>query len=96
MPLSSFLETQPQAAWQTQMLKMGSPMNRYFDYNDIYNQYLAHLANRQAQGIMVPEWTFSDFLSKYPWERKYSEASPRERGYFPSNLVGGAARFLNY
>lgn len=96
MPLSSFLESQPTVAWQRQMDVLGQPMSRYFDYNKVYNQYLSHLANRQAQGVMIPEWTFSDYLSKYPWERKMSEFSPQQRGDYPSNLVGGAARFLNY
>ncbi len=96
MPLSSFLETQPQAAYQSQMDVLGSPINRGFDYYTIYNRYLKHLGNLQAQGITAPDITFTEFLSKYPWEREYSGISPQMRGDYPSNLVGGAARFLNY
>ena len=96
MPLGSFLESRPQAAFAGRLSGLMPGMRRYFGYRsgDIYNQYLARLAQLEAQGQM-PRLRYSQFLAPYEFEQEYFGQSPRNRGEYPSRYAP-PARWLSY
>ena len=90
MALSSFLDTDPQAAFSMATQRLSPQMGRFFmpRYNDIYNRYRSGLAAN-------PAMTFGSFLEKFPWLREYQSYAPYQRGFRPATMAP-MTRFLNY
>ena len=86
---SDFLETQPQALYQSFLTdpstRMPSSMTRYCQnqFSTIQNEYLGELARQMRQGNL-PTRTFSDYLQKdvfqppaWSWKPESGLADPR-------------------
>jgi len=78
MPLTSFLDTQPQAAFATRINRLDEPQRRFFlrRYNELYGQYLATLQEN-------PRGRFTDFLGGIDFTREFQSYSPELRGEYP-------------
>ena len=77
---SDFLETQPQALYQSFLTdpaaRMPSGMKRYYQnqFSNIQNEYIGSLARQMREG-QLPTRTFQDYLSKDVFQ-----SPPREAG----------------
>jgi len=78
MPLTSFLDSQPQAAFATRINRLDEPQRRFFlrRYNELYGQYLSNLAQN-------PRARFTDFLGGLDFNRDFQAFSPELRGEYP-------------
>ena len=80
---SDFLETQPQALYQSFLTdpaaRMPSGMKRYYQnqFSNIQNEYIGQLARQMRQGEL-PTRTFQDYLSKDVFTRP-EQADPMSR-----------------
>ena len=80
---SDFLETQPQALYQSFLTdpaaRMPSGMKRYYQnqFSNIQNEYIGQLARQMRQGEL-PTKTFQDYLSKDVFTRP-EQAEPMSR-----------------
>ena len=80
---SDFLETQPQALYQSFLTdpaaRMPSGMKRYYQnqFSNIQNEYIGQLARQMRQGEL-PTKTFQDYLSKDVFTRP-EQADPMSR-----------------
>ena len=87
---SDFLETQPQALYQSFLsdpsARMPSSMKRYYQnqFSTIQNEYIGELARSMRQGNL-PTRTFSDYLQKDVFQSPTRRADERT-GYGPSGF----------
>ena len=83
LDFSDFLETQPQALYQSFLTdpaaRMPSGMKRYYQnqFSNIQNEYIGQLARQMRQGEL-PTRTFQDYLSKDVFTRP-EQADPMSR-----------------
>jgi len=78
MALTSFLDTQPQAAFAQRINQLDEPQRRFFQrrYNELYGEYLAGLQNN-------PRLRFTDFLGGIDYNKEFQSFSPQVRGEYP-------------
>ena len=85
---SDFLESQPQALYQSFLTdpatRMSSGMKRYYQnqFSNIQNEYIGSLARQMREG-QLPTRTFQDYLSKDVFQSPTQEAG-RWTGQGPS------------
>ena len=83
LDFSDFLETQPQALYQSFLTdpaaRMPSGMKRYYQnqFSNIQNEYIGQLARQMRQGEL-PTRTFQDYLSTDVFTRP-EQAEPMSR-----------------
>ena len=71
-----------ESAYFSQQNQWKSPnVKKYFQgqFSNIQNQYMGQLG-QMIQGGQAPSLEFTDFLSQFPWQQKFQELSPQERG----------------
>ena len=98
---SDFLETQPQALYQSFLTdpstRMPSSMKRYYQnqFNTIQNEYIGQLARQMRQGEL-PTRTFSDYLQKDVFTRPVRGDQPQARANEFTNLSAPLRQFTGY
>uniref|UniRef100_A0A6M3K3J5 Uncharacterized protein n=1 Tax=viral metagenome TaxID=1070528 RepID=A0A6M3K3J5_9ZZZZ len=90
MPMTSFLESNPEITYKQRLMGLQPQISRFFEnrYYDVYKEYQSELATN-------PYLSFDKFLSTYNFPQKFGGYSPRLRGEYPS-IVSPRARWLNY
>ncbi len=81
-PFLSFLNEQPEAGYYSYQNQWKTPnAKKYFQgqFSNIQNQYMGQLG-QMIRGGQAPTLQFTDFLSQFPWQQKFQELSPQERG----------------
>ena len=81
-PWRSFIEDDPDIAYPALRPRSGSPS--FLDYwmrrgGQVRQDYLGKLGQMALRG-QAPNLEYTDYLSKYPFMREYSELGPQERG----------------
>ena len=98
---SDFLETQPQALYQSFLnapgTRMPSSMKRYYQnqFNTIQNEYIGELARSMRQGNL-PTRTFSDYLQKDVFQSPIQGSQPNYETSALTNLGAPMRQFTGY
>lgn len=94
----TFAESQPSAYYSSVIANLDRPQKDYFSYKfqDVYNEYLADLANKGTIIGGIPTGKFKDFLSKYDFYNNYMKQPYINRGGYQARTLAPPTRFLNY